>query len=458
MVRRPAGASDQGLPAAVRRLGRAIGFQTVTSGPDQPPDPRRLSAFHAFLETAYPRVHRSLSLRTLGDYARLYEWPGRQLRLPPVLFNAHADVVPAGPEARWTLPPFGGAVRGGYVWGRGALDMKCALIGLLEAMEELLRQGFVPTRTVYLAIGADEESTGRRGAALIARHLRSQRIRPECIFDEGGFIVSEMVPGVKPPVALIGTAEKGCADLELLAGAAGGHASMPPRHTAAGLLSRAVCRLEARPLPARLTEPLRQFARGLAPHLRGVRRLLFGHPRLFGGLLASALTAQPGTAALVRTTRAVTILASGEKENVLPRRARAVVNTRILPGDSVAGVLERTRRLCGPLGVEVRLLEGAGEPVPAASVRCPGYRALRSALAEVFPQAVAVPYLTIAATDSRHYRGLGADIYRFLPLLLEQKDLQRIHGIDERVSVEGFLKLIHFYRTLIRLRAGEEEA
>jgi carboxypeptidase PM20D1 len=333
---RPAAVDDS---AAAARLAQAVRFKTV-SYQDSAPASGELRAFHAFLERSFPKAHAALRREAVGDYSLLYTWKGSDERLEPVVLMSHMDVVPVEPgsEGSWTHPPFAGEIADGCVWGRGTLDDKIGVLALLEAVETLVAQGFHPRRTVYLAFGHNEETQGS-GAARIAQLLRERGVRPEFVLDEGSVIGRGLVPGLAKRVALIGIAEKGYASVELTVRNAGGHSSMPPRETAVGALARAIERLEEHQMPERLDGPTRLMLEQLGPEFPYVQRMAVANLWLFGPLVERQLAAAPSTNASIRTTTAPTIFQAGVKDNVLPASARAVVNFRILPGDSVGSVL-----------------------------------------------------------------------------------------------------------------------
>ena len=280
-------------------------------------------------------------------------------------------MVPPGEEAGWSHAPFSGDIADGFIWGRGALDDKNALLGSLEAVEGLLAAGFSPGRTVYLGLGADEETSGERGAAAIVAALSARGVRLACVFDESSIMSLGSVPFVTRPIAMIGIAEKGFANVEAVVQGRAGHAAMPGTHTAAGALCAAVAALERRPFPLRLTPTIERFFHCIAPHARGPIGLALRLLRPLWPLLRGALAANPSVATLLRTTQAVTILDAGEKANVIPEQARAVINIRPLPGDtaeSARGRIERILRRHLPKGFSLRVgfLAGteASDPVP----------------------------------------------------------------------------------------------
>jgi carboxypeptidase PM20D1 len=433
------------------KLSRAIQIPTVSREDPAPGDSVPFARFHAELEESFPRVHSSLTRETVGEGSLLYCWRGRQPELTPYLLMAHQDVVPVEPgtEERWRQPPFAGAIAEGYVWGRGALDDKGSLITILEAVETLLEAGFVPERTVYLAFGHDEELGGTEGAARIAEVLLSRGVELRYVLDEGGAIVERLVPGLDRPLAVIGIAEKGALDVELLVESEGGHSSVPPRETAVSILSEAVARVQSHPLPGRLSGPFAQTLEYLGPEMPFLSRLALANLWLFRGLAEWQLSQTPSTDAALRTTTAVTLIEGGVKSNVLPAKARAVVNFRIVPGESRETVLQHLRRVIGDRRVKVTAL-GGRDPSGVAPIHSPGYRLIERSVRQLFPGTVVAPYLVLGGTDSRHFTPLTSDCYRFSPLRARAEDLRRAHGTDERIGVENLTELVGFYMQLVR--------
>ncbi len=442
--------------AAAERLAQAVRIQTISHQDKQQVETAAFEQLHALLETAFPRVDATLTRERVNGLSLLYTWPGRDSALPPVLLLAHQDVVDVAPGTQedWTYPPFSGAIADGFVWGRGTLDDKGSLLGILEAAEALLAEGFTPRRTVYFAFGHDEEVGGETGAKLVAETLRARGVRAGFSFDEGLVITQGIVPGVTAPVALIGIAEKGYLSVELTVELTGGHSSAPPRDTAIGTLAKAVAALEAHPLPSRLDGPAVEMLAYAGPEMTFPMRLVMANLWLFGGLVRARLEAAPATAAAIRTTTAPTIFEAGTKENVLPGVARAVVNFRIMPGESVDSVLAHVRDTIADERVAVSVIPPANEPSPVASLDTPAFEALSQSLRQVFPEAVVAPGLLLGGTDTHHYAAVAEHAYRFIPFLFREEDLARLHGTDERVSAEAYEKAIQCYAQVIRNAAG----
>jgi carboxypeptidase PM20D1 len=442
--------------AAAERLAAAVRFSTISHEDGKNVEATAFLGLHQHLERSFPHVHAALTREVVADYSLLYTWRGKNPSLPPILLMSHMDVVPVEPgtEKNWTHPAFSGAIDGGYVWGRGTLDDKVGVLAILEAAEVLFRKGFQPERTLYFAFGHDEEVGGRKGAAAIAKLLEQRGVRPEFILDEGGIVADGMVPGVVNPVALISTAEKGYLSVELMAEAEGGHSSMPPRHGAIGRLAEAIEKLEANPLPARIDGATKRSFEYLAPEMPFGPRLAIANLWLFGPLVERQFASDPAANARIRTTTAATVFQAGFKENVLPQSARAVVNFRILPGDSIAGVLQHVRDTVGP-GIRVTPTGTSNsEPSPESEVGAPAFKLIQTTLAEIFPNIVVSPNLLSGGTDTKHYVRLSRNVYRFVPMRVKAEDLARIHGTNERVGVENYGEVVRFYAQLMRNGAG----
>ncbi|AIS58296.1 M20/M25/M40 family metallo-hydrolase (plasmid) [Vibrio coralliilyticus] len=444
--------------AQIERLSQAIQYPTVSrlSGADASlprVEPRVFRAFHQWLSTAYPLVHRHLELEIVNRFSLLFRWRGTNPTAPPIVLAAHQDVVPYSVTARdqWIHPPYSGAIDEGHVWGRGTLDNKASMLAILESVEASLASGHHPDRDIYLAFGHDEEVGGEHGAQAMAALLKSRGVQPSFVLDEGGFVLEGVVPGVPVPVALIGVAEKGYLNVTLSAPGVPGHSSMPPTQSAPGRLARAITRLEAQPLPAQYGGATQQLFDATSSYMSLGYRILFANLWLLEPLLLEQLTANPPTNAVVRTTQAVTLLRSGIKDNVLPSVASANVNVRLLPGVTPDQVIAHMTSVIDDPAIRVQIAPPANLATPVADTSGHEFSRLRRAVGSVFGdrQTVVAPYLTINATDARHYLPLTDKLYRFLPLALKDDDLARIHGPNERISVQAYGQMLAFYATLL---------
>jgi carboxypeptidase PM20D1 len=402
-------------------------------------------------------VHRDLDREMIGGDSLLFRWRGSDPSVKPVLLMSHIDVVPVEPgtENDWTYSPFSGRIADGYVWGRGALDVKCGALGLLEAAEDLLREGFRPSGDVYLALGHDEETGGREGNRRVAEVLNRRGVRFRFVLDEGGGLTDGIIDGITRPVAFIGIAEKGYATIRIAVRDEGGHSSMPPPHTAVGHLATAIARLEAAPFPARIDGATAAMLDFLGPEMPSFRRITLANRWLTGGIIAQQFAAKPSLNALIRTTTAATVARAGQAANVLPTQAEALINVRLLPGDTSESALRRIEAEVKRVSVDAESwtftsVDAPAEPSRVSSIESAGFRMLQRTIAEVYPEAVVAPGLSMVATDSRYYTSIASDVFRFLPLRVTSDDLKRIHGVDERIGVKTYARLIGFLGRLIR--------
>lgn len=436
------------VPEITANLSAALRYRTISTQDPSEFSPDEFVGLRKFLEERFPAIHSGLSCEIIGDYSLLYTWKGSDTSLKPVLLMAHMDVVPVESEKSWTHGPFSGSVADGFIWGRGALDDKASMMGIFEAVEGLLAAQYKPRRTIYLAFGHNEEVLGS-GAAAIAATLKSRGVQLESVLDEGSAIISGMIPGISKDVALIGTAEKGYMSVRLTVTMEGGHSSMPPRHSAVGVLSKAIVELEKRRVPARLGDPVAQMFDYVGPELPLSGRIVFANQWLTGPLIRQILASGPATNAMIRTTTAPTMIEGSKKENVLPATATAIVNFRILPGDTTEEILAFVRNTVRDERVHVEAMS-RGEPSPVAAVPSPQFDLLQRTAGQVFSGIIVAPTLVIGATDSRSYEGLTKNIYRFFPVAFRQSDLDRVHGANERIGVEDYARAVQFYIQYIR--------
>jgi carboxypeptidase PM20D1 len=437
--------------AVAQRLSQAVTFPTISQQPPLVTDPAPFEGFIAWLESAYPEVHAQLKRERFG-HSLLFTWAGSDPAAKPVLLTGHYDVVPVipGTEQQWTRPPFGGEIADGYVWGRGTLDDKGAIVTMLEAATDLLKAGFRPRQTVYLSFGHDEEIGGEQGAAAVTAHLAAQKVRLAWSLDEGSFVLDGIVPGVAAPVASINIAEKGYLTLDLTARGAGGHSSMPPRETAVGVLAAALVKLQQAPVPGRLDGVAGEAFGTMARHMSFGMRLLFANQWLFGPLIESQLGKAASTNAMLRTTTAPTMLSGSIKENVLPIEAVGTVNFRLHPRDTIESVTDYVKKTIGDERVTVTVRGHASNASALAGTDTPAFRAMAETVRRVYGEVVVTPGLTIAATDSKHYATISDHAYRFNPMLITPQDLTGFHGTNERLSVENLVRATRFYVELLK--------
>lgn len=448
-------------PARVRtmaeHLAAAIRFPTISHGLEVAPDDKAFTDFHAFLKETYPAFHEAAELEIVGGYSLMYRWPGTGAGgKKPIAFLAHQDVVPVPEEglSLWQHGPFDGVIDDkGIIWGRGAMDDKGILISLMEAADRLAAAGFVPDRDIYFLFGHDEELGGDKGAAQMAAALKARGIGLAWALDEGSAIAEGIVPGVKSPVALISLAEKGSVTLKFSATDEGGHSSAPKDFTAASLAARAGYLVTDNPYPLVLDEHLESFLKAVAPEMDFTKRIAIANLWLTRPLLAKQLAKSPTVGAFMHTTTAFTMMKAGTKENLLPQYGEAVVNYRIHPRDTVAGVVARAAEIVSDDKVNIMAL-GGREATSLSNPDGEGYRLIEATIGDVFGDIPVAPTLTVQGTDARHYDTVAEDTYRFMPMVFHAEDLKRIHGNNEQLPATALARQVDFFEALMKKAAS----
>jgi len=435
---------------AVKHLSDAIKINTISFDDTSVVNQPAFDSFFIFLKTEYAQVFENLEDTIINQRSLLLKWKGKNETAEPVMFYAHLDVVPIEETTRnkWTHEPFSGEVADGFIWGRGAMDDKGSLISIFESVNRLLTKGVTPERTVYFAFGSDEEVGGKNGAAMIAAYLRAQKINLEFYIDEGGMVSEGIVPNIKRPVALIGTAEKGYVTLELSANIKGGHSSHPSPKSALDAVTIAINKLHDNQEERRTTETVNEFLEFVGPEMPQPLKTVFANRWLFSPLILNEYEKSDEGRALLRTTEVATVLNAGVKENVIPSLVTAKVNFRILNDEKAEDVVKRAEKTISDTSVKIKVGE-IYEPSRNSSSSTYGFKLLEQTSAEVFPDAIVTPFLMLGSTDSKHFQDITENTYRFFPVRMSKELLGTIHGIDERIGVKDYMETISFYETML---------
>jgi carboxypeptidase PM20D1 len=435
-------------PFALQHLSQAINFKTISYNDSSLFDSAQFNAFHRFLHEAYPLVHQQMTREVVAGYSLLYKWTGQDSVANPIVLMAHQDVVPIEEASKslWTVEPFAGVVKDNFIWGRGSADDKINLIAIMEAAEKLLKNGFVPSRTVYLAFGHDEE-IGGTGAKAIASLLKSRNITADLVLDEGGIVTREKVPGMTVPVALLGTSEKGYLSIVMSVEKNGGHSSMPEQETSIDILTRAINKLRENPFEAAFSPSTQDFMQALGPEMPFTNKMAFANFWLFKPMVTGIYESSAAGNAMIRTTLAPTIINAGMKDNVVPTVATATVNIRMLPGDSSQEILERLKSIIHDDRVKLNpMTTFSAEPSDVTSPESFAYRKIDMIIKRSYDGIVSSPFLMIGGTDSRHFAGVSDGIIKFSPMI----DPIGFHGVDERVSLESYKTSLWFFEQLLQ--------
>ncbi len=434
--------------SVIDRLAMMIQIPTISYDDYELMDKVVFKKFVSLLKKLYPNVHQYAKLTKIGNTGLLYLIKGKS-KDEPIVLMSHYDVVPVDFE-KWKRDPFSGEVVDGEIWGRGTIDTKISLLGVLEATEKLLSEGFIPNSDLYLSFGGDEE-VGGPSAIAIVDYLEKKGIKPKYVLDEGGAIVNGFFPTVKEDLAVIGIAEKGMCNIKITAYSDGGHASKPLKHSAVGKLAKYITRLENKPSPLKVTKITTEFLDTLGRYTAFPLRMIFGNMWFFRPFLGLGVRAIGGELkAMNYTTQAVTMCEGSSAANVLPTEASCVINYRILPGDSVDKVVFRIRKIIKDPTAKIEVLLER-EPSTIASTTSVGFENIKKSINQTFANPIVTPYLMIACSDSAHFSRICQDVYKFSPMKLNKELLGTIHNDNERISTESVIKCVEFYYRLIKM-------
>jgi carboxypeptidase PM20D1 len=435
-----------------RHMSEAVQIRTISWSPTAPTEGEAFLEFHNWLEKTYPAVHANISKEVINNYSLLYKWQGKDPSLEPIALLGHMDVVPIekGTEATWDYPPFSGEIAEGFIWGRGSLDDKSTVVLLMEAMEKLVSKGFQPDRDIYIAYGHDEEILGKNGAIKIVETLQSRDIHLKWIMDEGFPILEGFYNWMDKPTAIVGMAEKGFLTLELTATDAGGHSSSPRPQTSVSRLATAVSKVQNNQFPIDIGADGRTRLEAIAKDMPFLRRILIANLWLFAPVLEMEFANNPFMAAQFHTTTAATVFNAGQKENILPQEAKALINFRIHPRDNIDAIVERTRKTIDDESITIAFHSTPNNPPKSSDLNGEAYALIVEALGESFGPIAASPSLVIGATDSRFYKDITDETFRHTPVIITIEQFSGFHGTNERLGVEGLGNSVAFYDALIR--------
>ena len=429
-----------------QKLQKMIQVDTV-SVRDQP-DPDKFRKLHKVMEELFPNVFKSCEKIDL-DGNLLVRWQGKNPDIQPIVLTSHLDVVPA--DGDWTYPPFEGKIVDDKIYGRGAFDVKCGVFSFYQAVEELIKVGYVPECDIYLGSSCTEE-IGGDGASKICNWFVERGIRPFLLCDEGGTITDDPFIGVKGSFAAVGIFEKGYGDIKITAKGNGGHSSTPPKNSPIARLAKFEAEIEKKsPFKVEFTPAVDKLLKTMAEYCSNFWiKMILHNLWLFKPLLKKVMPAISAQgAAMLQTTMCFTMQKGSDGYNVIPQEAYVTANLRFIPFQAMEESLEAVRKIASKYDLEVELLKG-NNPSSSLDLNGPQYNMAKDVIHKVFPGVEIIPYVVTGGTDSRFYDGKIDASIRFEPVKVSKDQLARMHAIDENLDINTLPLAVQYYKEMIR--------
>lgn len=429
----------------VYKLGELIKINTTSYEDRSKIDFSKFQEYIDKVKTLYPLVFEKCEFTQTKEYAIKLKLKGKSNEKPTVLM-AHFDVVPV--TEGWKYDPFLGEVKDGYLYGRGTLDTKVTMACALSALEEALKDNYIPENDLYLCFGSNEEVYGDSQVKII-EELKKEGIKPALVFDEGGGITQKAFPGVKEDTAFLGVVEKGMVNIKLSLDTNGGHSSTPRKNGPVIRLSRALVKLEQNPMKPQYAKCVKGLLNIMGRHCGFAYKLVFANMWLFSGLVKWLFTKlSADTRALVTSTFAFTTLNGGNQTNIIPNHVEANVNVRIAPFDTPEDVINHVRKVIDDDEIKIAASD-INKMYPECRFDSVGYNIIKETTIETFPNTIVAPFVMLGGTDGRHYNEISDCVIRFSPFKVTAEDRKGIHGLNEQIEVNNLKKCLEFYRRLL---------
>ena len=424
-------------------LSLLIQKETVTAG--EHADKTKFYQFQQLLRESFPSIFGACEFESYNG-SFLMRWKGESAEKPILLMN-HQDVVEA--PGAWRYPPFSGTIAEGRLWGRGTLDTKGGLWAMFQAANELAEEGFVPKRDVYFMSTCTEECDGT-GADMLSKLLEERGMRFHLVLDEGGMIVHEPIAGAKGAFAMVGVGEKGCVDLKFIARSAGGHASTPEKNTPLVRLGKFMAAVERKNLfAARISPTVCEMFSRVGSSMGGLLGFVLRHARGFKGLLSKIIPSVSSAAgAMLKTTVAFTMASGSSGANVLPQEAWVVGNMRYSHHQGSEKSIRAIEKLAKKYDIETVVLDD-GFSSPISDYHSDAFGLIERAIGAVFPAVKTSPYVMMSASDCRYMSRVSENCLRFTPFIIDDEQLDSIHGINENVDLSALAPAVDFYRYVL---------
>lgn len=427
------------------KLAKMVQRETI-SHRDQT-DRTKFFDLHSDMEAIFPNIHEKCEKHVFNG-SLLFKWQGKG-NSKPVLFMSHHDVVEATGE--WEHGAFSGDIdEEGRIWGRGTVDTKASLFCMLQAVEELIKDGFEPECDVYIASSCTEEWSGD-GAPATVQYLKDNGVELAYLMDEGGMILEEPVGGVKGVYGMVGVVEKGYGDVKFIARSNGGHASAPTKNTPLVRLGKFMADVEKNyPFRSELSPTVREMFKRMTPNMSFAMKMIFSNLWLFEKLLIKLLPSISAAAgAMTRTTLAFTTAKGSGGYNVLPQEAYVTGNMRFIPHQDADESIKIISDFAKKYDIESEVIY-YDSSCPVVDYNSKPFHMIEEVAAEVYPGVQICPYTMTGGTDAKFYRDLTPNALRFAPLYIDKQQYGSIHALNENIFKGALPLAVDFYKEMIK--------
>lgn len=426
-------------------LSKMIQAETVSEMKEK--DLTRFFKFHDVLRELFPNI---FSVAEFEDFegSIVLKWKGKNPEANPVLFMNHFDTVEA--QGEWKYSPFSGQIAEGKVWGRGTMDTKSGLWGMLTAADELAAEGFVPECDIYFESARNEETTGL-GSKHISEVFQERGLRFSMVLDEGGYIMYEPIGGAKGNFAMVAMGERGCCSIKFTAKGKGGHASSPDNDTPLVRLGRFMDEADRMTcFDVQVTPVIKEMLRRLSPTVGGTLKIVYANPDLFEPVLKKVMTKSAGTArALLQTTIAFTVAQGSTGWNVIPAEASVVGNMRVSNHQGFDSSYEAIKNLAAKYDITCELLDPAVDS-ELADFNGEAFKLIEAAVNNSYDGVITTPYIMTGCSDARWMTKLSDNCLHFVPFRVNDQQVGSIHGLNENIDVDTLAQGVDCYKFMMR--------
>ncbi len=429
------------------KLSAMVKQETVSSRFD--PNRSKFRRFQETLPALFPHVFEKCEIAHPGEGLVIYYKAKHPSGKEPILLMSHHDVV-AAPAEGWEHAPFSGDIdQEGRVWGRGTVDTKGSLMCELQALEELLANGWEPETDVYITSSCTEEWSGDSAPSIVA-WLKERKVHLGMLMDEGGMIMQNPIGGVKGRYCVVGVLEKGYGDLKFIARSKGGHASAPGKKTPLPRLGAFMADVEKHnPFRVEITPTVREMFSRMAPNMTFAMKLIFANLWLFGPVVKKLMPAiSPAGAAMMQTTCAFTTAKGADGLNVLPSEAYVTANMRFIHHQPNAESIAIMKNLAAKYDLETEVIY-QDQPCKPVDYTAAPFKLLEKVAGEIYPGYGVAPYVMTGGTDAKYYGDVTDNALRFAPIEINAQQYASIHGVNENLTAAALPPAVDFYKAIL---------